>query len=156
MSAGSETKAAVTVAEMARMCGLSRARFYQLMGSVFPEPSRSSETGRPFYTEAQQRVCLDVRRRNCGINGQPILFYTKGTTPTAPKPRSKKSRPKTPQHTELVEAVRSLGLTSANASQVNVALKEACPDGADNMDQGEVIRAVFIHLQRQNSTDKVG
>ena len=27
-----ETKAAVTVAEMARMCGLSRARFYQLIG----------------------------------------------------------------------------------------------------------------------------
>ena len=33
-----EIKAAVSVAEMARMVGLSRARFYQLVGSAFPHP----------------------------------------------------------------------------------------------------------------------
>ena len=31
-----ETKAVVTVSEMARMCGLSRARFYQLDRDYFP------------------------------------------------------------------------------------------------------------------------
>ena len=32
------TKAAVSVAEMAQMVGLSRARFYQLVGTTFPSP----------------------------------------------------------------------------------------------------------------------
>ena len=32
----SQTKAVVSVAEMARMVGLSRARFYQLVGTTFP------------------------------------------------------------------------------------------------------------------------
>ncbi len=151
-----ETKSAVTVAEMARMCGLSRARFYQLKGTVFPEPTRNAETGRPFYTEDQQRVCLDVRRRNCGINGQPVLFYTKGSHPASSVTRLKKSNSKQPKHTALVEAVRSLGLASTTATQIDVALKALYPDGANDIDQGEVIRAVFVHLQRQNSTDKHG
>ena len=39
MSVQIETKAAVTVAEMARMFGMSRARFYQLQkAGVFPTP----------------------------------------------------------------------------------------------------------------------
>ena len=31
-------KSAVSVAEMARMVGLSRSRFYQLVGTAFPHP----------------------------------------------------------------------------------------------------------------------
>ncbi len=31
-------KHAVTIAEMARMVGLSRSRFYQLIGKAMPEP----------------------------------------------------------------------------------------------------------------------
>ena len=68
------TKTVVTVAEMARMVGLSRARFYQLIGSCFPWPLYGVSTKRPFYDENLQRMCLDVRRRNCGIDGKPILF----------------------------------------------------------------------------------
>ena len=55
MNENINTKAVVTVAEMARMVGLSRARFYQLMGSTFPEPSRDEETGRPYYTEENRK-----------------------------------------------------------------------------------------------------
>jgi site-specific recombinase XerD len=58
-----ELKAAVTVAEMARMLGMSRSRFYQLIGKAFPQPSRD-EGGRPFFDEEGQKVCLEVRRRN--------------------------------------------------------------------------------------------
>ena len=71
------TKAAVTVAEMARMVGLSRARFYQLLGTAFPFPVYDVSTRRPAYVEEQQRVCLEVRRRNCGIDGKPVLFYAR-------------------------------------------------------------------------------
>ena len=70
-----ETKAAVSVAEMARMMGLSRARFYQLTkAGAFPPPVYHLLTRRPIYPEELQLVCLDVRRRNCGIDGKPILF----------------------------------------------------------------------------------
>ncbi len=47
-------KEIVTVTEMARMCRLSRARFYQLVGEgVFPAPSRNEQTGRPFFDREQ-------------------------------------------------------------------------------------------------------
>src|SRR6202521_3669747 len=82
-----ETKTAVTVAEMARMCGLSRARFYQLIGSAFPWPVYNVATKRPFFDEEAQRICLEVRRRNCGVDGKAILFYSKGSgaAPAAPR-----------------------------------------------------------------------
>lgn len=51
-----QTKAVVTVAEMARMCGLSRARFYQLQNAgVFPTPLYDVSTRRPFYVEEAQK-----------------------------------------------------------------------------------------------------
>src|ERR1700726_808879 len=104
MSVQKETKAAVTVAEMARMLGLSRSRFYQLIGTAFPQPERQQETGRPIYTEELQQVCLEVRRRNCGIDGKPILFYARrlGTAPTKPK-KAKAPTTANPQHADLLE-----------------------------------------------------
>src|SRR6478736_5302516 len=86
-----QTRAAVTVAEMARMVGLSRARFYQLIGTAFPHPLYDVATRRPVYTEEFQLTCLEVRRRNCGIDGKAILFYVRrpGTTLSAPKVRRK-------------------------------------------------------------------
>src|SRR5436309_15362530 len=86
-----ETKAVVTVSEMARMCGLSRARFYQLQkAGVFPAPTY--QAGRPVYTEGQQQVCLEVRRRNRGVNGEPVLFYARRRV-IEPDKRKKRSTP---------------------------------------------------------------
>jgi len=65
MSVQIQTKAAVTVAEMARMLGLSRARFYQLQSAgVFPSPVYLVSNRRPIYVEEMQEVCIEVRRRN--------------------------------------------------------------------------------------------
>ena len=55
-----KTKCVVSVLEMASMVGLSRQRFYQLMGSAFPWPLYSTTTKRPFYSEEMQRICLEV------------------------------------------------------------------------------------------------
>lgn len=158
MSVQKETKAAVTVAEMARMCGLSRSRFYQLIGTAFPQPERQPETDRPIYTEEQQVICLDVRRRNCGIDGKPILFYARrlGTVPLRPKPTKPKLEPKSKDVLALVEGLNSLGLTTATGSQVERVTKELFPNGTNGLDQGEVLRAVFLHLKRQNSAGNVG
>ena len=154
-----QTKAVVTVSEMARMVGLSRSRFYQLVeAGVFPQPVYSVSNRRPIYVEEAQKVCLEVRRRNCGVNGQPVLFYSRGhPLPIQPKPpRTAKTKPpKANDHTDLIDGLASLGLTT-KAAEVEAALKAAYPAGANGTDQGEVLRQVFLHLKRQNSSDSVG
>jgi len=70
-------KEIVSVAEMSRMCGLSRSRFYQLMDDgILPKPSRNQDTKRPFFDREQQQRCLEVKRKNLGINGKAIMFYS--------------------------------------------------------------------------------
>lgn len=54
----SQTKAAVSVSEMARMMGLSRSRFYQLIGSALPFPIYDVATRRPIYDQQLQQTCL--------------------------------------------------------------------------------------------------
>ena len=152
----SENKIAVSVAEMARMVRLSRARFYQLMGGTFPEPSRDPSTGRPFYTAEQQQTCLEVRRRNCGVDGRPVLFYSKVGSPASTKRPAKPKPRKQESHSEILAAIRSLGLSTANDKQVDAAIKTLFPNGTKDTSDGEVIRAVFLYLKRQDSPDNVG
>ena len=98
-------------------------------------------------------VCLEVRRRNCGINGKPVLFYAKNNM-RAPVPKAKKAKPKA-NHADLIDALSSLGLDST-ASEVNEAVKEKFPRGTEGIDESEVIRVVFVHLKRQNTANNVG
>ena len=157
MSEEFQTKAAVSVAEMARMVGLSRSRFYQLIGTAFPQPERQPGTGRPVYTEALQQVCLEVRRRNCGIDGKPVLFYASrlGTGSAKPKPPKPKLEPKGKNISALIDGLNSLGLTTATAAQVQKVTQELFPNATEGIDQAEVLRVVFLHLKRQNSGDNV-
>src|SRR5947209_14943338 len=131
MSTQKETKAAVTVAEMARMVGLSRSRFYQLIGTAFPEPERQPGTGRPVYTEELQEVCLEVRRRNCGIDGKPVLFYARrlGTASTRPKASKPKLEAKGKDVSALVDGLNALGLTTATAAQIQRVTEDLFPKG---------------------------
>jgi hypothetical protein len=154
MSVQIQTKMVVTVAEMARMVGLSRARFYQLQrAGVFPLPVYSLSTRRPIYVEELQEVCLEVRRRNCGVNGQLVLFYARRNSPVPAASKTRKSQGsprKRGPHAEVLASVRSLGLTGATVDQVAAAVKELFPQGASAVDPGEVIRAVFVHLKRRS------
>ena len=142
----SETpKVAVTVAEMARMCGLGRSRFYQLIGTTFPFPVYDVSTRRPFYNQELQRICLEVRRRNCGIDGKPILFYAK---PINRKPSAKTTSKVVPVqgHADLIEGLRALGMNT-NAAQVNQAISTLFPNGLNGVDSSSILRSVFIHLK---------
>jgi len=152
----SDNKAAVTKSEMARMVGLSRQRFDQLVkAGAFPYPVYSLETRRPFYTEELQQVCLEVRRRNFGVNGKPVLFYAKGhqveqpVEPARPIKRPAKKMPKD-DSSEILAAVRGLGLVTATPEQVTAAMNSAFPNGVSGIDQGQVIRSVFLELKRKN------
>jgi hypothetical protein len=150
-------KAVVSISEMARMVGLSRARFYQLIGTAVPWPVYDVATRRPFYDEELQQVCLEVRRRNVGIDGKAILFYSRRTD-GAPMPKPKKAikPPKDDRHDDLLDGLRSLGLTTATTAQVVEAVKELYPHGVDGTNHGEVLRTVFLHLRRRNTGDNVG
>jgi hypothetical protein len=153
-----ETKAAMSISDVARMVGLSRQRFHQLMvAGVFPRPKKDRASGRPFYDEAAQQKCLDVRRRNCGVNGKVVLFYARRQNCPTPNTQPTKSRtPATTQYADILDGVRALGVGTATAAQVATAVKEIFPNGTSEADPGEVIRAVFLRLRVKITAEKVG
>tara|TARA_R110002111_G_scaffold100976_6_gene156500 strand:+ start:60472 stop:60942 length:471 start_codon:yes stop_codon:yes gene_type:complete len=143
-----QKKTIVSVSEMARMCGLSRQRFHQLRGTTFPEPDYDPETKRPYYNADKQQVCLDVRQRNCGIDGKPILFYARRNDVGIPRKAKKPTtKPKPNKYAHIVEGLKALGL-SATASQVDAAIKNLFPNGTKQVDDAEIVRSVFLHLQQ--------
>lgn len=168
MSEAPTTKEAVSVTGMARMVGLSRARFYQLMREgVFPLPSRQNETMRPFFSREQQERCLEVRRLNRGVNGQVILFYAMRVPPSGthsaqpPMRRSQSRQPRVPNQpsrdpimVELHHGLAQLGLTVGDRD-IRAALVAEYPDGHDGVDAADLLRSVFARLSRQNSDDNV-
>ena len=80
---------------------------------VFPPPLYRIDTRRPFFTQEMQEICLEVRRRNCGINGRPVLFYARRLG--APMTKAKTTPPKNShKHADLIEGLRALGLTTVN------------------------------------------
>ncbi len=143
-------KSAVTVAEMAKMVGLSRSRFYQLIGTAFPHPLYDVATRRPFFSPDLQEACLEVRRRNCGINGKPVLFHRHKDEKSRPKRSGRKAVPDDSRHRDMVDGLRSLGLVGVTAAQVQAALKELRVSDTTKKDEGQTLRAVFLHLKRQD------
>ncbi len=159
-------KEIVTVTEMARMCRLSRARFYQLTGEgIFPTPSRNDQTGRPFFDREQQEQCLMVRRSNRGANGTSVIFY--GCRPHAvaklppnrkqlpiSKSRKAQTRPDPPL-TALRYGLAQLGMTNVKEQQIRQILVKKYPDGHRDVESSELLRAVFEAIQRRYSADNL-
>ena len=146
-----QTKSIVSVSEMARMVGLSRQRFHQLRGTTFPEPDYHEETKRPYYDEEKQSICLSVRQRNCGVDGKPILFYARRNDVGVPRKAKKPTtKPKVNKHARIVEGLRALGLQSATSSKVDAVVKKLFPNGTKTVDDAEVVRVIFLHLQASN------
>jgi hypothetical protein len=151
-----ENKAAVSIKEMAALCGLSRQRFMQLVkAGVFPAPLYDVGTKRPFYPEDLQTICLEVRRRNCGINGKVVMFYARRSSTPSAAPAEKFKKPKSKpgevgRDADILEGLRGLGMVTATAARVAEAVGELFPQGTGTTDPAEVIRAVFLHLRRKN------
>jgi len=148
------SKMAMSVSEMARAVGLSRARFYRRnRRGTFPTPDQEPMTKRPFYNEEKQLLCLEIRRRNCGIDGKPILFYSRRRDCGSGKQKPTKPRvlPKDKNLTALLDGLKALGLTTATAAQVEEMVTQIYPNGREGIDQGEVLKAVFLEIRRRNS-----
>jgi hypothetical protein len=87
-----------------------------------------------------------------------VLFYARRhpippARPKAPKP---KLEVKGKDVAALVDGLNALGLTTATAAQVQRVTEELFPKGTAGIDQGEVLRAVFLHLKRKNTAEQVG
>lgn len=138
-------KAAFSCLEVASMCLLSRSRFAVLVkAGVFPAPITSPSCSRPFYTQELANKCVEIRTTGIGLSGQIILFNKK---PKKPGAKLKPTTPAAPQaHQEIVDAIKSLGLTTS-ADAVGAAIAKLYPGGVEQLNQGEVIRKLFLHLQ---------
>lgn len=146
----------LSCAAVARQLGLSRQRFWQLrQEGVFPAPQINAETGRPFYSEEQLALCMDLRKRNVGLNGKVVLFYSTrstGSVPKAAKKKELKNKATSGRHQNVIESLKALGMTGVTESQIDMAISELFPNGTKEVAQGELVRAIFLHLQRQNSS----
>jgi hypothetical protein len=143
----------VSVAGMARMVGLSRQRFHQLMREgVFPPPIYDAATKRPYYTEDMQQICMTVREKNVGVNGRVVLFYSRRSDARLEKTHKRRSTSHTNhlKHQELIDGLKGLGLSTASDEAVATAMQEMYPKGTANVGEAEVLRTIFVHLMRRN------
>lgn len=152
------TKSVVSVTEMARMVGLSRARFYQLVKrGTFPPADQDQVSQRPCYCEEKQRLILEARRRNCGVDGNTILFYARRRDCGHNKAPARPTKPKA-TNTVIADLVGLLEQVKVYATTVQVEelMKAMYPGGIEGIDRGGVVKALSDCLRRQNSGDKVG
>ena len=158
MSVNIVTKFVVSKTEMARMVGLSRARFAQLVKrGTFPPADEDPVTKRPYYSEEKQRLILEARRRNCGVDGRAVLFYSRrkdvGQSKVAPGPTKPKA--KSNQYVDLIDHLENLNLT-VTVAQVEPVVKELYPNGTAGIDLGVLIGAVYQRIQRNNPGGSYG
>ena len=140
-------KAFISALEMAEMLDLSKSRFFALVkAGSFPRAVQIESCKRPVYDLESQQKCLDIRRTGVGANGAPVLFNRKRKA-VSPKPRRGRE-PVSNEHADLIEALKGLGL-AANSEAVGRALAELYPTGWTDIDQGEVVRQVFLFLQKR-------
>ena len=141
------TRAVISVIEMAEMLSLSKSRFYSLMESgIFPRPIQNESCKRPVFNLELQQKCLEIRQTGIGHNGRPVLFNRVRKNGKLSKQRPPKPQPPQEDHTGVAEALKSLGLV-ATSEAVGRALAELYPNGWREIDQGDLVRQVFLHLQ---------
>ena len=162
MESNETLKFGVSITEMSKMLGFSRSRCYQLIeaGILYP-PIFDTQTHRPFFPPEIQQKNLEIRKRNCGMNGKPILFYARrfATESVAKKLPVRKAKSKTQKDTNierLISDLKSLGIENPNAFQIQSTLKSCFPAGINQVEESEVLRALYRTLKRQNTSDNVG
>lgn len=128
-------RAAYSVAEVARLCKLSRARFYELVAAgVMPPPVYALRTRRPLYTAELAACCVEVRETGVGMDDRFVLFYE----PRAPRAMPLTAIPSAsarrrqpvldPLAQEMVETLRATGVQKPEAEIVE-AIRRRCPQG---------------------------
>ena len=139
----SNIKPIISIGELAKSLGHSRARFYQLQKEmIYPPPIYDIRSKRPFYDAHLQQICHEIRATGIGFNGQYILFYS--PRKNSPNKPVKKSNSK---HRELVMTLNNMNL-NVNHGEVEEAVQELYPQGFDDKDTGTVIRELFRYFKK--------
>jgi hypothetical protein len=75
--------------------------------------------------------CLEVRRKNRGVNGEPVLFYARrrNTEPTRRKRQADPPAARNKVIAALLDGLNALGLTTATAAQVLKVTEELFAQG---------------------------
>ena len=146
-------KAACSVSELAQRCGLSRARWYELIkDGVMPQPVYCTRTRRPLYPRELQELAINLRMTNTSLDGRYVLFYSRRETdsPIPPRATGRPSRRAAPpvdgKVAEMVESLRMLGVEQTDA-EVKAAITQCYPGGLPD-DFEMALTTVFRHLRR--------
>lgn len=149
-------KEAVSITEMARMVGLSRARFYELVAQgVFVPPVHSLSSKRPFYSAELQERNVQVRQTHrSALTGETVLFNEKRSCPPPPRKAvvRRTTRRRAAPQPRFVEGLKSLGIDTTQA-QVTEAVAACFPSGTAGHDDTAVLRIIYRHLHRSLSVD---
>jgi predicted DNA-binding transcriptional regulator AlpA len=139
-----QPKAAITVSRMCALLGMSRSQFYwHVKKGTFHAPLRLSN-GRPYFNASQVDDNLNAREMGVGVNGEYVLFYERTDEPR----KGRETPPLKVDHTELLDGLQSLGLTSVTAKQVGESVAHCYPKGTQSEDENDILRTVFRHLKR--------
>lgn len=150
-------RAAYSVVEVAKLCGLSRARFYDLIADgVVPPPVYDLRTRRPMYTAELAARCVEVRETNIGIDGRYVMFNERRTPRPIPAPAGSSAPTRRREQAldaltqEMVDTLRATGVQKTEAEIVD-AIRRRCPQGLT--DERFEIEAVLLRddLTRQTS-----
>ena len=146
----------LSITQMAKLLNLSRSRFYTLMSEdIFLPPIYSPENKRPYFTAEIARKNLQVKKNNVGVNGKICLFYSSRNDSSLPVHKKKlgKNNLQNNLTQTLREGLCALGLNNISYDQIESALKTSFPQGVAGIEEGEILRQVFLSIKRQNSTD---
>lgn len=143
MTANTEHQPICSVTELAKKLGLSRARFYQLQNAgVFPPPVYCLYTKRPFYPMDLQEKCLQIRKSGIGLNGRPIIFYTKRLNGASDSKISVAQ-----SYKELSESLCQMGL-KVSMAKIKKAITTLYPGNWKKLEvDSKVIVEVFKYLK---------
>ena len=151
----------INMSAMSELLQLSRSRLYQLIEQgVLLNPVYLVTNKRPVYTREMAVRNLQVKHDNVGITGQVVMFYSVRPTMKPAKTRRTTKQPTEQpvvspnKHTDLIEALKALGLENITASQIDSAILKCFPDGTENVSEDEILREVFRHLKCRDSEHK--
>ena len=150
----------LSITQMAQLLNLSRSRLYQLTNeNIFLPPiyGASEKSKRPYYTAELAQRNIEVKRNNVGVNGKICMFYSsRNNSPLLTHKKKSKGNKSIndfteDNHQDLREGLAALGLSNVSDGQIESALKKSFPQGIGNIEQGEILKAVFLSIKRQNT-----
>ena len=149
----------INISTMAKLMNLSRSRLYQLVEQrVLLKAVYLLNNKRPVYTREMAVRNLEVKNSNVGINGEIVMFYSaRNASIQTPKKIIKKPAEQTTglsKHTEIIDALESLGLENITSSKIDTAIRDCFPDGTENVTEDYILTEVFRYLNCRNSEHK--